>query len=616
MVVRISMTMTFLCSAELACLTPVTHPAATEMLAPYSSVQYLATLKQHRQRLAKGTKNLEQILQDVANGIDLRGLSDGADATMTPDLAYALGVALAQELHQHITGRKPRALVTGDHRWSTPAMCQALEDALSRCGVDVVRGIEDISTPAANIVARLREPKMKEDPYDALVQITASHNPWTRPKAQNGFKVNLKDEAGYLRGLYGRDLVKMLRRAQSDQAENLEPPNAWGNVATTQILDKYIEHMRHRWESRLGAVGVSPMEMKNVVLVVDSGNGVMGPIAEIVLESLDLTCVGVHDKVLPALDSKPDHPADPNQDVYYTTHLPAAVRRVAMDTAYAGKIVLGIALDGDGDRVGITDEAGEKCQYLTFAQQAYLFRLADHERNPGWPELLDIRSPEEVMEMRTKNSFLGAPGWPRIRLRMREVGAWAASESSRHEFGTPFPNDLNADRIDDGLWAALKAAAEAVKWKKRGSSLHQVLNRPWYPLLQELRPSVQALSRTERYTLITPITQKLRNVLTSKYGVENIEEIRAPEEPDAVRFRVGNNQSKFLAWILVRAGNSENTLSISGQGKDDETLISVITDIRDILREFPQVDQAAVQKALDKLTGFPYSPEQLIQGSL
>ena len=557
----------------------------------------------HRARLAVGRRLLQQRLRDIERGYDVRGITEGEGATMTPALAYTVGTALAMELNRRLPGGRPRVLITGDHRASTPALREAFRESFKAHGVDVDESDEAVSTPAANIVPRL------STRYDGSVQVTASHNPWTwrvagkATKPENGFKVSFRDEDGYLRGVFGQELASMLQAAFTPQAEEIAPEAERGEFRQVEVLPQYLAHLRQRVTSLLNRLGLTQRDLDSLVLVVNPGHGVMGPIAKQAIESLGITYVGVNDAIIPGPDGEPAHTADPLEQHAYEQHLLPVVQQTARE--HPDKIVLGIPLDGDGDRVGLTDEEGR--HYLTPTQQAFFYYANLLKGQPGAPVVLDIRSGQEVIELIDEQGTFTdrhAPGWPIVRQALREANAPLGVEGSKHTFKRPF-KDPNEDPIDDGLWAGLDAAAVALRLAKDGSSITQQLDRLWYPELQELRPVVAEATDGERYDLMPKISQALTERINAGFAGAHIEQIPSPGERGALRLQVSDTQGAFIGWVLIRASNTSAPLSIKAQGRNQETLADLSQILWDVLKTFPAVDQAEVEKILKPVASAP-----------
>ncbi len=561
---------------------------AAEMLAPSSIFSFDTAKKSHVERLDRGRKIVHRIWDNTVNGYDVRGITEGPDATMTPDLAYTLGIGMALRLCARMPERRPRVLVTGDHRASTPFLFSGLMEGLTRGGVDVSYSDETVSTPASNIVSR-----QPGQDYDGVVQITASHTPWTRPAPKNGFKVSLKDGDGYLRAIYGNAMANMLDEGVSEQAHVLRPQNEWGGVNQVDVLPLYYDCLEKRFDGLTRRLNLTREDKENVILVVDPGNAVMGPIARNAAEKLGLQYAGIHDEVMGGVDARPAHPSDPNLREYYEEHLPQVVRQVQAE--HPGKIVLGIALDGDGDRLGMTDEGGH--QYLTYPQMAYFFHTARAQEDPRAPVILDIRSPQEIAELSSETPNYFSPGAPIVREEMRRARANVAVEGSYHVF-MPVAEDPNVDPIDDGLWAGLYAAAQAVHLAKQNASIHAMIDRPWYPSLpQELRPAIGP--GTDRMVLMSRITSGLRHVLSRAFPGSTIRQIRLAREPNCARFQVRDGAGQFKASLVVRAAKSENNiLSVFAQGGDEQALQTLTGVLSMILSSNPEVDQRPVRQLL------------------
>ncbi|MDP3704066.1 MAG: trehalose-6-phosphate synthase, partial [Candidatus Omnitrophota bacterium] len=582
------------------------------------------TSEEHRARLAAGLAIFEAQRTTIENGYDVRGVTDGPGATMTPEFAYTAAVGLATMLRRGVQDdRRPRVLVLGDQRASTVRLRQAWSEGLKYQGVDVDASDERVSTPAANRVPRAGNRDTDSVFYDAVVQITASHNPWTwrvgtkRTTPENGFKISVlssyvkdflgeEEEDGYLRGIYGEMMAHIISQAGSAEGFGIYEEARWGQVwKVDDVLRRYIAHFTSHLNQLINALGLTKGEVaEQLVLVVDAGNGVMEHVAKEVLKAVGIEAVFVHRQATQGPEGHPAHPADPNQQGYYRTHLTKRVQAVAK--GHPGKTVLGIALDGDGDRMGLTDEGGT--QYLTPDQQASLFYTIALATDPQAPVVLDIRSGQEVVELvhgdisaeELAEKPWHAPGWPIVRRAMRKHGAFIGVEASQHTFMRPF-DDPNEDPIDDGLWAGVYAALTSMAWQRKGTSIHDlVADRRWYPTLtaEEFRPNL--VKPRDRIDLLHEINEGVTAGIEAALPNVKIVRIPSPSETEsrAARLQLSDKTGRFIGWILIRASNTSAKLSITGQGVDEATRGILVGVLRDVLRGIDAIDQSDVSKAL------------------
>ena len=269
-----------------------------------------------------------QPLAEIFKAYDIRGVYP---AEISEEIAYRVCKAV-----QLLTNAK-KVIVGHDTRLSSPALAQSLVKGLTEQGVNVdLAGL--VSTDAVYF-------SVGELGYDAGVVITASHN----PKEYNGIKV-LKSGAVALSGPDFKELV----------IKNEWPKiGVKGEVKEVDIIDEYVNFV-------LGLIDQS--KIKPLKIAIDAGNGVVGPSIEKLFKNLPV-------KVLPLY-------FEPNGD--FPNHLPNPLEEE--NTGELRKIVkkekcdLGVAFDGDGDRVFFIDEKGNLIRgdlALLFLAKAVL------EKNPG-----------------------------------------------------------------------------------------------------------------------------------------------------------------------------------------------------------------------------------------
>ena len=251
---------------------------------------------------------MTQFPKEIFKAYDIRGI---VGKTLTPEIAQAIGQAIGSEAR----ARQVSAVCIGrDGRLSGPALSNALAAGLRQAGVDVI-DVGQVATPmlyfAAHQLGTL-----------SGVMVTGSHN----PPEYNGLKMMLAGET-----LAGEAIQRLYQRlVDGDLAEGA------GGYRQHQIAEAYAERI-------LGDVQLArPMK-----IVVDCGNGVAGDFAPDLYRRLGCE---VSELFCEVDGNFPNHHPDPSQ--------PANLQDVIAALAH-GDAELGLAFDGDGDRLGVVTKDGQ-----------------------------------------------------------------------------------------------------------------------------------------------------------------------------------------------------------------------------------------------------------------
>src|SRR5438034_4472021 len=360
-------------------------------------------------RRAADTGSPMQVPATIFREYDIRGT---VGDQLTEDVAHAIGKAFATLAAERL-GRAPRIAVGRDNRPSGADFA-----------ANVLSGIEDAGAFALS-VGMVPTPALYFATHtltvDAGLQVTGSHN----PPAFNGFKMVLRGGA-----IYGED-IKLLHRMI---VEGRTPDRAGGSQQThPNLLDAYGKAVVSR-------NGPLPRRVK---VVVDCGNGVASLIAVETLRALGADVVGLFCE---SDGTFPNHHPDPTV-LENLRHLQAAVPRERAE--------LGIAFDGDGDRIGAVDEQGR----AVFGDQLLVLLGRDLARRmgPGHPVIFDVKSSavlaQELARVGLKPT-MWKTGHSLIKQKMKELHAPLAGEMSGHMF---FGGDWFG--FDDALFAAARLLA-------------------------------------------------------------------------------------------------------------------------------------------------------------
>ncbi len=324
-----------------------------------------------------------QISTTIFKAYDIRGV---VPSTLTEEVAQGLGrafgsVALSQGETTVAVGR--------DGRLSGPALSQALMRGLQEAGLAVI-DVGMVTTPMLYFAANTL--------CTSGIQVTGSHN----PKDYNGFKMVM---AG--RAIYGDD-IQALRRMMETEAWTLKPG---GSLTAVDVLEAY----------RARIVGDIKLA-RRIKIVVDSGNGIAGASAPDILRAIGCDVQELHSTV----DGNfPNHHPDPSK--------PENLRDV-MDALQNGDAELGLAFDGDGDRLGIVTKDGTNIfpdrQMMLFAQDVL-------SRVPGGTIVFDVKCSQRLgpaIAAAGGKPLMFKTGHSLIKAKMREIDSPLGGEMSGHIF--------------------------------------------------------------------------------------------------------------------------------------------------------------------------------------
>ncbi len=328
---------------------------------------------------------------------------------LTPEVARAIGQAVAT-LGWEKLARAPRIAVGRDNRPSGAGFAQAVLSGIEAVG-GVALDVGELPTPALYFATHVLN-------VDAGVQVTGSHN----PPQFNGFKMVLGGEPIYGAAIQG------LRRLIEEGRTPGRPGGLRGSDAS--VLARYREAIVQR---------NGPLA-RRLKVVVDCGNGVSSLVAVETLRQLGADVVALFCE---SDGTFPHHHPDPTV-LENLADLQAAVRREHAE--------LGIAFDGDGDRIGAVDEAGRPL----FGDQLLILLGRDLARRlgPGHAVIFDVKSSELLPAELARvglTPIMWKTGHSLIKQKMKETHAPLAGEMSGHMF---FGADWYG--FDDALFAAAR----------------------------------------------------------------------------------------------------------------------------------------------------------------
>ncbi|ARW16084.1 phosphoglucomutase/phosphomannomutase PgmG [Komagataeibacter europaeus] len=426
---------------------------------------------------------------------DIRGT---VGKTLGPEDAYAIGRTFASV----VAGDGGRTVVVGyDGRLSSPALERALVEGAMASGMDVVR-IGCGPTPMLYFASA-------DLNADGAVMVTGSHN----PPDQNGFKIVLAN-----RPFFGAQIAMLGQMAATGNVVS----QASGTTRTVDVRAAYIDRLLRDHDHDVRALNV----------VWDCGNGAAGDVLSLLVKRLP----GRHRVLNAAIDGRfPAHHPDPT--------IPANLQQLITAVRQDGAD-LGIAFDGDADRLGVVDDTGA----IVWADQLLLILARDMLRaRPGATIIADIKTSQVVFDEIDRaggRALMWKSGHSQMKERMAETGAVLAGEMSGHLFF--------ADRwygFDDALYAALRLLDVISRLDGSLSDARRAL--PATVSTPELR---FACPDTRKFDVITEVATRLAQAGADVCDIDGVR-VSTPD-----------------GWWLLRASNTQAVLVARAEGATQAAL--------------------------------------------
>lgn len=446
------------------------------------------------------------ISQSIFRQYDVRGIV-GTD--LTPEVAYGIGGGYAALLAQRgITG----AIAVGrDNRPSGTALRDALVQGLTESGVDVV-DIGVVPTP-------LLYWALHHEPVVGGIQITGSHN----PPEYNGFKMCLGTAS-----LHGADIQTLYAHIVSGGY-----PRGQGRVRHAEVIDRYVADIA----TRIGPIAHpdgSPLS-----IVYDCGNGAAALVAPQLFSALGVKTVGLFTE---SDGTFPNHHPDPTVPENLEDCI-AAVRAHGAE--------LGVAFDGDADRIGVVDATGR----IIWGDHLLILYARDvlGRTGAGQPIIFDVKCSQALtdgIERAGGRAVMWKTGHSLIKEKMKEMAAPLAGEMSGHMFFTE-----GFYGHDDALYAAARLLRIVADSGRRIDEL--LADVPPFVSTPEIRID------TDDDTKFAIMAKAVPH-FTAHYDVIDV---------DGVRVLFGDG------WGLLRASNTQPVIVARYEARTPERL----TEIRAIM---------------------------------
>ncbi len=422
--------------------------------------------------------------------------------------AYALGRAFGTFIQEKADplGDVHTVCVGCDGRLSSPHLSKSLCEGLKDTGVCVIN-IGMGPTPMLYF-------SVKHLNGDAGIMVTGSHN----PPDYNGFKMTLNKEP-----IFG-ETIQEIGKISSDSALR----EGEGSVENYDIQDIYVDRL-------LADLELDPE--REFTIAWDAGNGAAGEI----LRRLTAKIPGTHHLLYDEIDGNfPNHHPDPTVDENLVD---------LQDLVAREKCDLGIAYDGDGDRIGVVDEKGTilRCDIL---MTLYAREVLDS--HPGAAIIGDVKCSQlmfdEINKMGGK-AVMWKTGHSLVKAKMLELDAPLAGELSGHIF---FADKYYG--FDDALYCSVRLL-NALSMAEGGLSsltahLPKLLNTP------ELRIEVD---EAEKFSLVPKIMEELKILAANDDSI-------SLDDVDGVRVSTPDG------WWLVRPSNTQSVLVARIEAKNADGL--------------------------------------------
>jgi phosphomannomutase/phosphoglucomutase len=443
----------------------------------------------------------------IFKAYDIRGV---IDSTLDAGVARSIGQAFGQAARS----KGERSVVIGrDGRLSGPALAAALAEGLQAAGVDVI-DLGMVATPMVYFATNVLEGTRSG------IMVTGSHN----PPDYNGFKMVLAGEA-----IYGEAITALY---ESIQAHDGSSAAVKGSYRTHDIRKAYLERI-------IGDVKVA----RPIKIAVDCGNGVAGAFAGDLYRGMGCEVIELFCEV----DGHfPNHHPDPA----HPENLQDLIR--ALQTSDAE---IGLAFDGDGDRLGIVTKDGH---IIYPDRQMMLFAADVLSRNPGAEILYDVKCTRHLapyIEQHGGRPLMYKTGHSLVKAKLRETGAPLGGEMSGHIF---FKDRWYG--FDDGLYSG----ARMLELLTRTSDPSALLNA--LPMAISTPELHLHLNEGENVALIDKL--RLEATFPTSDKINDIDGLRV-EYPDG--------------FGLARSSNTTPVVVLRFEGENPEALARIQDEFRSVI---------------------------------
>ena len=441
---------------------------------------------------------------------DIRGI---VKDDFTDDVVINLGKGFGTWIKRH---NAKNLAISGDIRFTTPKLKKLFSKGVLLTGINVV-DIGILPTP-------LNYFSMYKRNVDAAVQITGSHN----PPEFNGFKLSYKKQAFF--GSQIQEIKKIILNNDFEKGNGFFSED-------DKILSEYSDEI-------VGKINIK----RPLKVVLDSGNACGGLVAPEIFKKIGCEITELFSEV----DGNfPNHHPDPTVEKNM---------RFLIEKMKTGKYDLGIAYDGDADRVGVVDDKGR----IIRADQLITIFLPEIIKGNNEPIIFDVKC-SQVLENRINElggkAVMWKTGHSILKQKMRETNSPFGGEMSGHIF---FADDYYG--YDDAIYVSARLAQMLSKSDKKMSEYLDEL--PKFYSTPEIR--MMAVSDEEKFK----IANSAFDYFSKNYNCITIDGVR-------IKFADG--------WGLVRASNTQPVIVLRFEANSPEKLEEIKSIVMNKLKEFGEL---------------------------
>jgi len=448
----------------------------------------------------------------IFRAYDIRGVYG---ESLTEETANAIGRAYGTVIVRSSGKENPTIAMARDGRLSSPALSQALAEGMKSTGAQVIdTGLGP--TPMLYFAAHYLK-------ADGSIMVTGSHN----PPSHNGFKMTLGAKP-----FFGKDIT-----ALGTMIETGDVVRGLGSIWQQSIVEAYIDRLLEGFNREAA--------QRDLTVVWDAGNGAAGEVMAAIAARLP----GTHHLLYETIDGTfPNHHPDPTVPDNLKD-LIAAVKKHKAD--------VGIAFDGDGDRIGAVDGKGR----IIWGDQLMMFFSREIlARKPGATIIADVKASQTLFDDIAAHG--GAPlmwktGHSLVKAKMAEEKAELAGEMSGHIF---FCDGYYG--FDDGLYAAVRlldllAKSEDSLTRMR-DGIPEAINTP------EIRIEVE---EDRKFGIVEEIRHRLK---MQGADVNEVDGVRVSAEG---------------GWWLARASNTQPAIIVRCEAPSQDALERLMAMVEEQLRQ-------------------------------